>query len=139
MSLPAKEILKNLKYESIATMRSSIINKSPLFIFAQMSVPGFFISNEYMVKDKKFTQDEEDILLTIWEVLRFEFSGKLFDNLVDETTARKDHTIFSKFKTNKLLQVAYLLALHKDLIVLEAEEVATEHLKKINNLTLNTN
>lgn len=115
------------------------MNKSPLFIFAQMSVPGFFVSNEYMVKDKKFTQDEEDTLLTIWEVLRFEFSSKLFDNLVDETTARKDHTIFSKFKTNKLLQVAYLLALHKDLIVLEAEEVATEHLKKINNLTLNTN
>ena len=115
------------------------MNKSPLFIFAQMSIPGFFISNEYMVKDKKFTQDEEDALLTIYEVLRFEFSGKLFENLVDDNTAKKDHAIFTKFKNSKLLQVAYLLALHKDLIVLEAEEVATEHLKKINNLTLNTN
>ncbi len=127
MSIPEEKKLRKLEYNSVVVMRNSIMEASPLFIFAQMSIAGFFVSNEYVVKDKEFSNAESDILLTLLENIRHEFGNDFIWEIIDRKSLNE--SLADSVMKNKKLLAAYVFALNKDTIVIEAENVAVEYLR----------
>jgi len=133
MSIDSK--LRKMEFNSIVALRQEILKASPLQVFGMMSVEGFFKSNEYVVKDKEFNSPEKDILYTLLENIRFEFGSEMIMKIIDRDTVPK--VAFENIYKNKHLVAAYLLAIYKDLIIIEAENVAIMHLSSFQQTTIN--
>lgn len=132
MSLKDEKLLKTLSRGSIEAMTKNIMEKSPLFIFAQMSLPGFFVSNEYVVKNKSFSLEEQDLLINLLENIRLEFGSGMITNLLDKDSITRD--VLETMHKDKKLVAAYIFALYKDTIMIEAENTAFNYLSSLTQI-----
>lgn len=129
MSLKDEKLLKTLSRGSIEAMTKNIMEKSPLFVFATMSLPGFFVSNRYIVKNESFNSEEQDLLITLLENIRLEFGSSAIINLLDKDSIPRD--AFEIMHKDKKLVAAYVFALYKDTIMIEAENAAFNYLSNL--------
>lgn len=132
MSLKDDKLLKTLSRSSIEALTKNIMERSPLFVFATMSLPGFFVSNRYIVKNESFNSEEQDLLIALLENIRLEFGSSIIMDLLDKDSIPKD--AFETMYKDKKLVAAYIFALYKDMIMIEAENAAFNYLSSLTQI-----
>ena len=72
--------------------------------------------------------------MTLAENLRFEFGDTVFEEIIKKNAVKDSYSTETEYR---IIVCAYIYALNKDIINIEAENVAIEYLRNINSFSLN--